>query len=58
MNYKNTPEALFYSHMTSEVHLKDLLTGKLPYYCYTTVIYAHSVRQANKWKSDLGCVSG
>lgn len=58
MNYRNMPEALLYSHMTSEVHLKDLLTGKLPYYWYTTVIYAQSERQANKWKSDLGCVSG
>lgn len=47
-----------HSHMTSKVHLKDLLTGKLPYYWYTTAIYTCSERRANKWKSDLGCVSG
>lgn len=58
MNYRNTPEALLWSHLTSEVPLKDLLTGKLPYYWYTAVIYAHSERQANGWKSDLGCIAG
>ncbi len=47
MKYRNTPEALLYSHMTSQVPLKDLLTGKLPYYWHTTVIYAHSKRQGN-----------
>lgn len=54
MNYRNMPEALFYSHMTFKVHLKDLLAGKLPYCCYTTVIYAHGKKKrANKWTPDL-----
>lgn len=47
MNYRNKPEALLYGHMTSKVPLKDLLTGKVPYYLYTTLIYAHRERQSN-----------
>lgn len=58
MNYRNMPEAFHQSHMTSEVPLKDLLTGKLPYYRYTTVIYAPSERVANDLRSDLGCIAG
>lgn len=47
------PKAL---HMTSKEPLKALLTGKLPYYWYTTVIYVHSESLANDLKSDLGCI--
>lgn len=54
MNYRNMPEALFSSRMTFKVHLKELLAGKLPYCCYTTVIYAHGEKKrANKGTPDL-----
>lgn len=47
------PEALFYSRMTFKVHLKELLAGKLPYCCYTTLIYARGKKRANKGTPDL-----